>query len=249
MVAGKRSWMLAPAVALAFAVLFVASWLSLPPEKVIRLYDNDGRAIVELMTLPLYALIIPLVWLASPFKGSAWRRFFLNLGVSLLAGIAILKETDLHIAILHWFYPETAQFKGTPFKMNFLRKTDYPLGAKAIVGGYFGTLFVIGGYAIIRYIKPLWKGFWSFHPVAWSVAFLGGSGVLVQIVDRLPSVIRKNGLIDAALMDKHTGSVAALFKVFEEGTEAALAIFALLAILQAHAIYRPENPPEEFSKL
>ena len=240
--------MVSPAIAIAFAALFIAAYAALPPERAIGLFDRGGFSPVEIATLPLYALIVPLVWLCCPFGGSRKRKILLNCCVTALAVIAVAKELDLHIALMRHLYPETAAFKGTPFKMNFLRKTDYPIGAKMIVVAYFGTLFSIGAYAIIRYFKPVFKGFFNFHPVAWSVAFLGGSGVLVQICDRLPSTLRKAG-VDAALMDKHTGSLAALFKIFEEGTEAALAVFALLAILQAHLIYNPPHPPEDFSQL
>ncbi|MBR1870881.1 MAG: hypothetical protein IJ802_03545 [Kiritimatiellae bacterium] len=245
MITGKGSWAIAPVAALAFAVVFVVSWAVLPPESAIRLYDQGGFSPVEIATLPLFALIIPLVWLCCPFEGSRRRRIVLQLCVTALALFALAKETDFHIAIMRYFYPDTVNFKGTPFKMKFLTKSAFPFGAKAIVLVYFGTLFGIAAFAIARYFKPLLRGFFKLHPVCWSVAFMGGSGVLVQICDRLPAMIRKAQLLDPALMDKQTGSVAALLKIFEEGTEAALASFALLAILQAYLVYNTPSPKEE----
>ena len=43
--------------------------------------------------------------------------------------------------------------------------------------------------------------------------------------------------------------LAALFTALEEGSEMLLAIFALLAILQAHAIYSPDAPDASFADL
>lgn len=241
---GKRGWMVAPFFAALFVAVFITSWLNVDPPQLIHVFDQGGTAPVELMTIPLFGAIVPLVWLCCPFSGGRVRKFILSLCVSILAIMAIAKELDLHIAFIEWLYPEVADYHGTPFKMKFLTKTDYPIGAKAVVIAYFGILFSIGGYAIARYIKPLFKGFFKFHPVAWSIAFMGGSGVVVQLSDRLPAMLRKCGWISVEAMDKHTGSVAALMKVFEEGTEMALAVFALLAILQAHMIY---NPPAQES--
>ena len=240
---GRKGWMVAPVLAALFAAVFVVSWMAIEPTRLISIVDQDGRSPLELMTIPFFAAIAPAVWLFCPFSGSRKRKFLLSLAVTLLSVLAVMKELDLHIALIEWAYPDVAQYHGTPFKMKFLTKTDYPIGAKALVVAYFGILFSIGGFAIIRYIKPLFKGFFKLHPAAWSVAFMGGSGVLVQVADRLPAMLRKLGWIDPALMDKHTGSVAALMKVFEEGSEMALAAFAILAILQAHMIYNP--PPQE----
>ena len=54
---------------------------------------------------------------------------------------------------------------------------------------------------------------------------------------------------DGVLLDKETGSVAALMTAFEEGGEMMMAVFALIAILQAHAIYAPDKPDAKFAEL
>ncbi len=247
--AGKRGWMVAPVFAALFIAAFVSCWLYIDPAQLILFFDQGGFAPVELMTIPLFAAIVPLVWLCCPFSGGRMRKFALSLAVSVLAILAIAKELDLHIAFIEWLYPEVADYHGTPFKMKFLTKTDYPIGAKAVVVAYFGILFTIGGYAIVRYLKPLFKGFFKLHPASWSVAFMGGSGVVVQISDRLPAMLRKLGWLSVETMDKHTGSAAALMKVFEEGSEMALAVFALIAILQAHMIYNPPAAESPYKTL
>ena len=90
------------------------------------------------------------------------------------------------------------------------------------------------------------KGFFRLHPVAWTMCFFGGSGVMVQICDRLPAWYRHaKGLAKSDVADSFTAFCTA----FEEGGEMLIAAFALLAILQAHAIYARDNPPPEFADL
>ena len=78
------------------------------------------------------------------------------------------------------------------------------------------------------------KGFFALHPVAWTMCCFGTSGVMVQLCDRMPAWIRHvRGLSKSDTVD----SVSSLFTALEEGGEMMIALFALLAIYQAHRIY------------
>ena len=243
----RRSWMLAPAVFLLAAALLAAIWAVMDPQALRAAFDADGRSFFETLTLPFYALIVPVVWLCCPFGGSAKRKAILCAGVSCVAAMAVVKELDLHLVAMNALYPDVvANFKGTPFKMRFITGSGIPLGAKALSISYFVLFFGVFAAMLAYFFMRLVKGFFRFHPVAWTMCFFGGSGVMVQIFDRLPAWYRHaRHLPKSDLADSFTAFCTA----FEEGGEMLIAAFALLAILQAHAIYARDNPPLEFAEL
>lgn len=230
----KKSWMTAPVLFFAMSAVLIAAWCAMAPEKIIPLFDNHGASPVELMTLPLFALLVPLTWLCTPFSGGVRRQALWNLDVSLLAVMAIVRETDLHKMAFAKIWPDVAaNFTGTVFKMKFLKASTVPVAPKLFVAAFFAVFFIVVAVTFIRFAVPLFKGIFRFHPVAWTWAVFGAASVMVLVVDRLPAILRHNGF-DGPAMDKHTGSIAALMKVFEEGGEMMMALFALMAILQAH---------------
>ncbi len=243
----KRSWLLAPAVFILAVCALAATWAAMEPQALRAAFDADGRSFFETLTLPFYALIVPLVWLCCPFAGSARRKALLCLGVSCVAAMAVVKELDLHVAAMNALYPDiVANFKGTPFKMRFLKGSGIPIGAKALALAYFALFFGVFAAMLAYFFARLVKGFLRLHPVAWTMCFFGGSGVMVQVFDRLPAWYRHaNGLAKSDLADSFTAFCTA----FEEGGEILIAAFALLAILQAHAIYVRDSPPPEFAEL
>ena len=212
------------------------------PEALSAAFDADGASFFEVLTLPFYILIVPAVWLCCPFGGTTRRKVLLCSGVTCVAVMAVMKETDLHLAVISSMYPDVVEnFSGTPFKMRFLTSGDVPLGAKFVSLMYFVLFFGVFAAMLLYYAKTLLKAFFKLHPVAWSIACMGGSGVMVQIADRLPAWWRHG-------MDISKDDVPAAFSsfctAFEEGGEMMLAAFALLAILQAHAIYSPDRPAD-----
>lgn len=242
MMTSKRSWLTAPVLFVLMSAALVAVWAVIPPERLIPLFDNHGASPVELMTLPLFALLIPLTWLCPPFGGSAKRQALWNLDVSLLAIMAIIRETDLHKMAFAKIWPDVAaNFTGTVYKMKFLKASGIPLAPKLFVAAFFAVFFAVVLITFLRYAIPLFKGIFKLCPVAWTWAVFGASSVMVLAVDRLPAILRHNGFDDVATLDKHTGSIAALMKVFEEGGEAMMALFALMAILQAHLFLREDK--------
>jgi hypothetical protein len=243
----KRSWMLAPVVFLLAVVLLSLTWALMEPQALRAAFDADGHSFFETLTLPFYALIVPTVWLCCPFAGSPKRKALLCAAVSCVAVMAVVKELDLHLAAMTALYPDVvANFKGTPFKMRFLTGGGIPLGAKAVALAYFVLFFGVFAAMLAYFFPRLVKGFFRFHPVAWTMCFFGGSGVMVQLFDRLPAWYRHSKeLAKSDLSDSFTAFCTA----FEEGGEMLIAAFALLAILQAHAIYARDNPPQEFADL
>lgn len=231
----KRSWMLSPILFLSEIIILVAVWASVDHASLRAFFDCDGRSFFEAMTISVYALIVPAVWLVCPFGGSVRRKALLSSAVTLVAVSAVMKQLDLHIDVLSVMYPDTvAGFKGTPFKMRFLRAAGVPLGAKLFVVLFLFSLFGVFGLLLARYSAAFVKGLFRLHPAAWSVGCLGASGVMVQICDRLPAWIRSS-------MGWTKGSAPAAFTslctALEEGGEMMLALFALTAILQAHLLH------------
>ena len=240
--------MLAPAVFLLSLAAFAAIWAVMEPQALRAAFDSDGRSFFETMTVPFYALIVPAVWLCCPFSGSLGRKILLCSAVSCVAVMAVVKQQDIHLAVMQSLYPDVvANFRGTPFKMRFLTGSGIPVGAKLVAVSYFALFFGVFAALLAYYFPKLVKGFFRLHPVAWSMAFFGVSGVMVQVCDRFPAWYRHaKGLPKSAIAD---GSLGAFCTAFEEGGEMALAAFALIAILQAHAIYSRDVPPAEFGSL
>lgn len=227
----SKSWLLAPVVCVLFALLLVAVWAVMDPQTLVIYFDNNGHSPVELMTLPLFALIVPLVWLCPPTSGGTAHQVRWSALWSLLGVMAIVRETDVHKMLFANIWPEIAtSFRGTVFKMRFLKADGIPFMPKLFVILFFVAFFAVVIIPLLRYVVPLVKGFFKLEPVAWTMAFFGGVSVVVLVVDRLPANLRHADI-------SVSNSVLALLKAFEEGGEMLMALLALLAILQAHWIF------------
>lgn len=247
MLAHKKSWLLSPVLFLVSLIALAVVWAVMEPQALRAAFDADGRSFVETATIPLFALIVPTVLICCPFSGSVKRRALLSAGVACVAFMAVVKEMDLHLSAITAIWPDVvAGFKGTPFKMRFLTRSGIPIGAKLFALSYFVLFFGVFAAMLAYYFPKLVKGVFRLHPVAWTMCFFGGSGVMVQVFDRLPAWCRHSAGLSK---DQLSGSFLAFCTAFEEGGEMLIAAFALLAILQAHAIYGRENPPAEFSEL
>lgn len=227
----KKSWLVAPVVVAIASLILLAVWAVLDPQTLVINFDNGGQSPVELMTLPLFALIVPLVWLCPPTSGSIGRQCRWASLWSLLGVMAIVRETDLHKILFANIWPDIAStFRGTVFKMRFLKADAIPFMPKLFVLLFFVAFFAAVVIPLIRYIVPLVKGFFRFEPVAWTMAFFGGVSVMVLTVDRLPANLRHAHI-------NVSDSLLALMKAFEEGGEMLMALLALLAILQSYLIF------------
>ncbi len=233
-ISSKHSWLLAPIVFVLGLLSLLVIWAVMEPSELILMFDNDGHSPIELMTLPLFALIVPLVWLCPPNAGTAKRQVFWSSIWSILGVIAIIRETDLHKCLFAKIWPEVANtFPGTVYKMNFLKASEVPLMPKLFVLCFFICFFVAVLLPLIRYLLALIKGFFALRPVAWSAATFGCASVMVMIVDRLPANLRQWGV--QGLDD--SSACLSLMKAFEEGGEMLMALLALLTFLQSHLIF------------
>jgi len=231
LITSKKSWLTAPVAALVSLFVFIIIWAALDPETLVPLFDNHGASPVELMTLPLFALIVPLVWLCPPCGGDTKRKCFWAALWSLLAVMAIVRETDLHKMLFAQIWPEIVEtFPGTVFKMRFIKAASIPFVPKLFVITFFVFFFVAVIVPLVRYIVPLFKGFLKREPVAWTMATFGATSVVVMIVDRLPANLRHAGV-------ELSERTLALLTVFEEGGEMTMALLALLAVLQSYLIF------------
>lgn len=241
----KWKWTTGPVLwFLGIALLFV-TWMVMDPATLVANFDCDGRSPFELATLPVFGAIVPLVWICNPFAGSKRRRALLALLVSVIALMAIVKETDLHNMAMHALWPDLigddgsilartlrkpdgSPLTGTPFKMRFLTNAAVPLAAKGFVLAYFTLFFGTFAALFCYYLPAFARGVFALDPVAWAFGCFGASGVLVQVADRLPSwLAHAHGLRKSA--DGVT-SAQSLCTALEEGGEMMLAFFALLTI-------------------
>lgn len=257
----KRAYLVAPVVFAVCVLALLATWLVMEPAALRHMFDGAsfnqaGHSAFELATIPFYVAIIPLVWWKCPFTGSRQRRILLCAAVSCVAFMAVVKELDWHLWVMERLFPQVVDEKGsvyglfkpngdplsgTPFKMRFLTNGSAPFAAKVCVLIYFGAFFGVFAALLAYYAVPLFKGFFHFHPAAWSVCFFGGSGVMVAVMDRLPAWCRHTVGLDKE--NAATDYFRSFCTCFEEGGEMMIAIFALIAILQAHAIYTRRIAP------
>jgi len=231
----KFSWLAAPLVWLAGILALCALWLVATPEWIKLHFDQDGRSPIELATIGLFFFQIGFLWLVPPMR-PGWKRTLLLADFSLLTFFAICRELDWH-RLLVSVSDLPGATRGTPFKMRFLTNSVNPLGDRLLVAACFVLVLGLCAGTLLYYLRRLLKGLFKLHPVCWSMAFFGGTIILIQIVDRMPSVLRKDFGI------RISDSLHALTTALEEGQELLLPVFVILAVLQAHFIYN--NDPSD----
>ncbi len=247
----RKSYLAGPILFVLGILALLVTWLAMEPAALHHAFDQDGYSPFELATVPFYAAIIPLVWWKCPFTGSRARRTILCLAVSCVAFMAVVKELDLHVMAMHSLFPEVVKpdgsvyglvkpngeaLTGTPFKMRFLTNASAPLGAKAIALAYFALFFGVFGVTLLYFAKDLIFGFFKKVAPAWTMCCFGTAGVMVQLCDRMPAWVRHIRHLPKPKGDE-IDSISSLFTALEEGGEMMIALFAILAIIQAHEIY------------
>lgn len=242
-------WIIPPVAWIGLIVALAVIWLIVEPGRLVALFDHDGRSPFELLTLPFYAAIIPMVWWLCPFAGSRRRRVIFCSAVSIVAFMAIVKELDLHLVAANWLYPDLVgesggllpglfkpdgrPLRGTPFKLRVLTNPAVPIGLKAFIMSYFTLFFGVFGVGFL-WLFPQWvRGVLRLEPASWSWGCCGASGVIVQVADRLPSWLNHAGRLGEKAGDSVT-SATSFCVCLEEGGELMVAIFALLTIFLAH---------------
>ena len=238
LITSRRSWLTAPVMALFGLAILLLLWSAADPRVYVEWFDTEKAPFspVEWMTLPLFGLIIPLVWLCPPQSGSIRRQCAWSFLWSALSVMAIVRETDIHKILFANIWPDIANtFSGTVYKMRFLKADGIPFLPKLFVLAFFVVFFVTVAIPLLRYFIPLVKGFFKFEPVAWSAATFGVISVFVLTIDRLPANLRDWGVVNLKAPGHEVG--LALCKGLEEGSEMIMALLALLTLLQSYLIF------------
>lgn len=240
----KKTFLIPSVAWIALVAALLIAWALVDPATLVRNMDADGRSPFELMTLPFYAAIVPLVWWKCPFEGSRARRITLCVMVSVVAVMAVAKELDLHQVVLRALYPDFvgesggllpglykpngSPLVGTPFKMRVITNSGVPFGMKFAIVFYFVAFFGTFAAGFAYLLKNWVVGVFKLVPSAWAVGCFGASGVLVQIADRLPAWLDHRFGLEKA--EDAVTAAQSLCTVLEEGGELLIAVFALLAI-------------------
>ncbi|HPW75175.1 MAG TPA: hypothetical protein PLJ32_04295 [Kiritimatiellia bacterium] len=223
------AWMAAPLLWIAGVVVLSVIGLTATPDWIANHFDQDGASPVEAATIALFWLQIAFFWLVPPMRPGRWRAFWLT-NFSLLTFFAICRQLDWHrLLVTPSGLPGAT--RGTPFKMKFLLNVRNPLPDRILVALCFVLVFALCGGTLLYFLPRLLRGLFRMHPVCWTIGFFGGTLILIQIFDRMSSVLRKDFGIH--LTDRQHALTTAL----EEGLELLLPLFIILAVLQAHFIY------------
>lgn len=230
----KYSWLAAPLLWLAGMVTLLLIWASNSPEWIKLNFDMQGQSTVELATITLFFFQMAFFWILPPVSLKPLKGKLLVANFTAISFIAIAREMDWHKAMID-VSGVVGATKGTPFKMRFLTNSANPLADRLLVLFWFVVVIALCAGTLIWFIRPLLKGLFKFHPVCWSVAFLGGCVILINIFDRAGSVLNKNF---AHVMSAQQQS---LFTVLEEGQELLLPLIVIIAIIQSHFIYNRKS--------
>jgi hypothetical protein len=225
----RHSWLAAPLLWLAGVLALLLVWAVATPEWIAAHFDNEGVSPVESATVGLFFFQIGFLWLVPPMRPGRWRAFWLA-DFSLLTFFAICRELDWHKLLVSASNLPGAT-RGTPFKMKFLTNPGNPLGDRLIVAACFAVVIVLCAGTLLYFLRRLLAGLFKLHPVCWSLGFFGGTVILIQFTDRLPSVLRKEFGV------RISDHLHALTTALEEGQELLLPLFIVIAVLQAHFIY------------
>lgn len=234
----KYSWLAAPLLWLTGMVVLLLIWATNSPAWIKSTFDMQGKAPVELATITLFFFQMAFFWVLPPVSLKPLKGKLLITNFSVISFIAICREMDWHKAMIS-VSDVAGATKGTPFKMRFLTNPANPLADRLLVLFWFIVVIALCAGTLLWYIRPLIKGLFKFHPVCWSVAFLGGSVILINIFDRAGSVLSKR--LDYAM----SAQQQSLFTVFEEGQELLLPLIVIIAIIQSHFIYNRKSDEED----
>lgn len=226
------SWLAAPLLWLAGVLVLTFTWAAASPEWIQSHFNQDGSSPVEVATVGLFFFQMGFLWLVPPMRPGL-RRTLLLTDFSLLTFFAICRELDWHKLLVKASNLPGATH-GTPFKMKFLTNPNNPLADRLTVALCFGVVIALCAGTLLIYLPRLVKGLFRLHPVCWSLGFLGGTVILVALVDRLPAVLRNDHGI------RISDSLHALTTALEEGQELMLPLFVILAVLQSHFIHNSD---------
>ncbi len=139
---------------------------------------------------------------------------------------AILRE----MGIQHWL----TKTDTTAFKLRFFTNPNNPIDEKIVSALLLITVFSIILYLLIYYFPKIIRGFFNLNPIYWTVATLGGTGIVCKFADRLPSNLMKHN-IDLSV------HIRALTELFEETTEFCLPLICAIGFVQFARLIQQKN--------
>lgn len=125
-----KAWWTAPAVFAAGLLALGYIWAVMEPAQLVQGFDAHGGSLFEVATLPFYAAIVPFVWIWNPFGGPRRRRIALALAASVVAVMAVVKETDAHNALLARLYPAFVSESGSLVRGRLFKNKYKPVDGK-----------------------------------------------------------------------------------------------------------------------
>lgn len=208
-----------------FSCVFVAVYISLlmafclGQDTAFINYFTDN--ITEVTTYAGYAVsaIIVLIF-ARDFNTKALRRSYV--AFLFLLGCAALRE----MGVQHWIPSRDT----TAFKLRFFSNPDNPIGEKIFAGLILLIVISVVVWLLIKYTPTLVKGFFKCNPICWTVATMGGIGIITKFADRFPGNYRK------AVGESLEPFTQAWIVLFEEVGEATLPLLFAVAVIQWHFI-------------
>ena len=173
----------------------------------------------EVLTYTFYGigLITALIFFRDFWKTDKQTTYFALLFLWL---IALLREMGAQ----HWL----TKHDTTAIKIRFFTNPNNPLHEKVVAGALVILVVGIALWLLIKYLKPMIKGFFSFKALYWTIATFGGVGMVSQFCDRFPSNYYK------ATGERLNNTILEGLKLFEEGGEICLPLLFALAFVQYH---------------
>ena len=189
-------------------------------------YDLDQSGATDALTYLFFGMAFSVLicfyrdYLNTPRQNTYFCLIFLWV-------ITLLREMGAQ----HWL----AINDTTAIKINYFKNPAVPFYGKIIAAIVILSVVSVIVYVFCENFKNMFKGFFKFNPVYWTIATFGGWGAITQIADRLNSNLAK-----------YTGerlSEPALFfvTIIEEGGESLLPLLFILALLQFHLQLRSKQ--------
>lgn len=197
--------------------LFMAFCLGMDATSINYVTDH----ITEITTYAGYAFSAVIVLMfARDFKTKEMLPSYV--AFLFLLGCAVLRE----MGVQHWIPSRDT----TAFKLRFFSNPDNPIGEKIFAGSLLLIVISVVVWLLVKYTPTLIKGFFKFNPICWTVATMGGIGIVTKFADRFPGNYRK------AVGESLEPLTQAWIVLFEEVGEATLPLLFAVAVIQWHMI-------------
>lgn len=184
----------------------------------IKGFTGGGMEIITYTGYTLSAVIV--LWFAKDFNTTKLLPSYI--AFLFLLGCAVLRE----MGVQHWIPSKDT----TAFKIRFFTNPNNPIGEKILAGVILLTVISVVVWLLVKYTPTLIKEFFKFNPICWTVAAMGGIGIVTKFADRFPGNYRK------AVGESLDPLVQSWIVLFEESGESTLPMLFAIAVIQWHLI-------------